>query len=339
MQQVVDHKRVILLYEFLLHHSARDAARKINSVVGRRCVSHTTASSWFKKFEKKKYELKDKARSGRPLTLDTDRLVEIVESDSGQSLRCIASKLRCHHSTVAYHLDQLGFSSKLGVLVPHDLTIYQKNHRVDICTHLMSIKRSTYWLDNLITGDEKWIVYANRRRGRQWVAPNRRPLQIPKPKVFEKKVMLSVWWSVRGVEYWKLLPDNTTVTAEVYCAQLDKLKVKIEMSYPSREEIYFLHDNARPHTAKSTRDKLLDFGWELLPHPPYSPDLAPTDYYLFRSLSNHLREKIFDDDIEIKCFLTDFFSSKLPEFYAKGIHSLPERWRAVVDNDGTYKID
>ena len=39
--------------------------------------------------------------------------------------------------------------------------------------------------------------------------------------------MLSVWWSVRGVEYWELLPDNTTVTAEVYCAQLDKLKVKI----------------------------------------------------------------------------------------------------------------
>jgi hypothetical protein len=47
--------------------------------------------------------------------------------------------------------------------------------------------------------------------------------------------MLSVWWSLRGVEYWELLPDNTTVTAEVYCAQLEKLKEKnrTELSKPT----------------------------------------------------------------------------------------------------------
>ena len=38
-----------------------------------------------------------------------------------------------------------------------------------------------------------------------------------------------------------------------------------------------------PHTSLVTRKKLLKLGWEVMPHPPYSPDLAPSDYHLFRS--------------------------------------------------------
>jgi len=43
-----------------------------------------------------------------------------------------------------------------------------------------------------------------------------------------------------------------------------------------------------------TRQKLVQLGWDVLPHPPYSPDLAPSDYHLFRSLQNSLNEKNFD---------------------------------------------
>ena len=54
------------------------------------------------------------------------------------------------------------------------------------------------------------------------------------------------------------------------------------------------------------------------PHPAYSPDLAPTDYHLFRSLSNHLREKKFDDESSLKMDLADFFSQKSKDFYERG---------------------
>ena len=175
----------------------------------------------------------------------------------------------------------MGYRSMLGGWVPHDLTLSQQNQRIDICTNLLSLRRTYQWLDHIITGDEKWVLYTNIIERRQWVGRNQVPLPTPKPELHQKKVMLSVWWDVQGVVYWELLPSNTTITAEVYCAQLENLKLELETHRPGHGKVYFLHDNARPHVAKSTRKKLLDFGWEILPHPPYSPDLAPTDYHLF----------------------------------------------------------
>jgi histone-lysine N-methyltransferase SETMAR len=210
----------------------------------------------------------------------------------------------------------------------------QQNFRLEVCTSLLSKKRNFNWIDNLITGDEKWVMYVNFAPMGQWLLPGQRPVAAPKPDLHPKKEMLSVWWGVHGIAYWELLPTNTTVTAEVYCAQLKRLRDKLLADRPNMREVYFLHDNARPHVAIKTREKLLEFEWEVLPHPPYSPDLAPTDYYLFRSLSNQLREKKFEDRDDLKTFLTNFFDSKPAQFYRNGIHSLPERWRWVVLNNG-----
>lgn len=56
----------------------------------------------------------------------------------------------------------------------------------------------------------------------------------------------------------------------------------------------FHYDNARLHTSLVTCQKLLELGWDMLLHPPYSPDLTPSEYYLFRSLQNSLDNKTFD---------------------------------------------
>ena len=65
----------------------------------------------------------------------------------------------------------------------------------------------------------------------------------------------------------------------------------IEQKRPAlvnRRGIVFHQDNTRPHTSLMTRQKLREFGWEVLMHPPYSPDLAPSDYHLFLSMANAL---------------------------------------------------
>ena len=92
-------------------------------------------------------------------------------------------------------------------------------------------------------------------------------------------------------------------------------------------------------TSKIKRQKLEEFGWEVLPHPPYSPDLAPSDYHLFRSLRNHLVKKQFDDQAQLKSDLENFFSSLSRKFFEDGILDLPNRWEYVIDNNGIYVVD
>ena len=198
------------------------------------------------------------------------------------------------------------------------------------------MKRNCRWLDYLITECERWVVYVNHTRKRQWCAADQAPEPTPKPELHPKKVMISVWWGVTGVIHWELLPANTTVTATVYTAQLERLKAKYLERRPRAREVYFLHDNARPHVAIATKEKLDELGWTVLPHPAYSPDLAPTDYHLFLSLSNSLSNRNFTDETELKHYLQAFFDSKSPDFYSSGIHKLPLKWQEVIDNNGSY---
>ena len=76
-----------------------------------------------------------------------------------------------------------------------------------------------------------------------------------------------------------------------------------------------------------------------MPHPPYSPDLAPFDCHLFRSLQDHLNEKTFDSNEAVKNELIHFFASKNQNFYECGIMKLTERWQKVAEQNGQYIIN
>ena len=74
----------------------------------------------------------------------------------------------------------------------------------------------------------------------------------------------------------------------------------------TRKGVIFHQDNPIPHTYLVTRKKLLELGWEVMPHPAYSPDLAPSDYHLFRSLQNHMNGKTFESNEAVKNELITF---------------------------------
>ncbi len=107
----------------------------------------------------------------------------------------------------------------------------------------------------------------------------------------------------------------------------------------NRKGVLLLHDNARPHTAIAIRNKLREVSWEVLPHPPYSPDISPCYYYLFLSMSNFLANKRFTTEGEVKTEVDRFFTSKNPEFYSRGMNLLVERWQKIVDCNGDYFVE
>ena len=85
--------------------------------------------------------------------------------------------------------------------------------------------------------------------------------------------------------------------------------------------VILLQDNARPHTAARTLAKIEDLGWKLLTHPPYSPDLAPSDFHLFGPLKESMKGIHFQTDEEVKAAVSNWLRSQSTEFYAKGKQS------------------
>jgi histone-lysine N-methyltransferase SETMAR len=74
-----------------------------------------------------------------------------------------------------------------------------------------------------------------------------------------------------------------------------------------------------------TKAGIQGLDWEILLHPPYSSDFAPSDYHLFRFLSNNLRGVSFNNDAELQNWLDDFFTAKPADLFTRGIENLPER--------------
>jgi len=228
-------------------------------------------------------------------------------------------------------------SPKSPKTVPHELTEIQKNRRVSDCRALLNrFKRGG--LDRILTCDEKWVIYDNQKAGKQWLKRNEPGLLVPKPELHQKKVLLSIWWMVDGPVYWELLSRGQTITANHYCQQLDKVQQKLVEKGVYTSRIFFHQDNARPHTARQTLAKIEELGWTKINQPPYSPDIAPSDYHLFRSMEHFLRGRRFTEDGQVRAALDDFFKSKSTKFYTDGIRSMREKWKKVIDNNGNYFV-
>ena len=102
------------------------------------------------------------------------------------------------------------------------------------------------------------------------------------------------------------------------------------------EKVILQHDNARLHVAKPVETYLETLKWEVLSHLPYSPDNAPSDYYLFRSMAHDLADQQFRSFEDIEKRLDSWITSKDEHFYRNGIRALPGRWAKAVANDGQY---
>lgn len=334
--------RSIMLYEFKKGENAAQCSRNICEIFGKESTSERTCQFWYKKFRSGDFDLIDKPRSGRPLAFNDEVLKLLIDENPRITTREVAERFNVDHTTVLNHLHGLKMVSRLDVWVPHKLSEKNLIDRFTACTSLLARQKEEPFLDRIVTGDEKWVLYDNQVRKRHWSVKGETPLTTPKAGLTTKKVMLCCWWDCQGLLYYELLKYGETVNSERYCEQLVKLSDALKLKRPylvNRKGVIFHQDNARPHVSIMTQQKLNELGWEILTHPPYSPDIAPSDYYLFRSLQNHLNGKKMESFDAVKKCVDDFFDSKPAEFYEKGINKLTERWNDVVCNQGNYVID
>ncbi|EFN76963.1 Histone-lysine N-methyltransferase SETMAR, partial [Harpegnathos saltator] len=101
-------------------------------------------------------------------------------------------------------------------------------------------------------------------------------------------------------------------------------------------KVIFHHDISTKHVEKIVKATLETFGWDGLPHPLYSPDIAPSDYHLFKSMIHGLSDQLFNNYEEIEKWLNEWIASKEESFFRHGMQQLPGIWEKIIESDSKY---
>jgi len=108
--------------------------------------------------------------------------------------------------------------------------------------------------------------------------------------------MLICFFDQKGIVHKEFVPPSQTVNAAFYVEVLKRRRENVRRKRPDQwqNNTWLLHhDNAPAHAALLTRRFLTDNNMAVVPHPPYSPDLAPSDFLLFPKLKTKLKEQRF----------------------------------------------
>jgi len=170
----------------------------------------------------------------------------------------LSAKLGVAQRTVVRHLKAIGKVNKRCREVPHDLTENQANRRVETYRTLLENPRDDRFIRQIVTSDEKWFYFSNPDKRNQWLDIDQVAQSVQKTERFLKKVLLCISWNFEEVIHFELIPNGVAVDADLYCAQLDRMFVKLLQKYPSlfnRKRILLQQDDAKPHTAKKTVKK------------------------------------------------------------------------------------
>lgn len=103
-----------------------------------------------------------------------------------------------------------------------------------------------------------------------------------------------------------------------------------------RRKVLFHQENARDHTSVQSMAEIHQSGFESLPHPPYSPDLAPSDFYMLPYLKKILGGKLFSTIEEVIAAVDAYFEELDEDFFKTGIEALPDRWKKCFELGEEY---
>ena len=156
-----------------------------------------------------------------------------------------------------------------------------------------------------------------------WLDWEEAPKHFPKPNLHPKMVIVIVWWSAAHLINYSFLNPSKAITSEKYAQQINEMHWKLQclqLALVNRVGP-ILHDNAQPHVAQPTLPNLNELSYEVLSHPPYSPDLSPTDYHLQASQQLFAGKMLPQPAGGRKCFLRVHWILNT-NFYATGIINL-----------------
>ena len=330
---------MIFLFEFKVGREAAETTHNINNAFGAETDNEHIVQWWFKKFHKETRALKMRSTvAGHQ---------KLTATNWEPSLKLILLKLhkKLLKNSTSTILQSFGIWNRLERwknLVSGCLMSWLQIKKIVIlkCSLKSSLtlcSNNEPFLNRVVLCNEKWILFNNQRWPAQWLDWQTAPKHFSQPNLHQKRVIVTVWWSAAWLIYYGFLNPGKIITYEKYAQQIDEMHRKLQclqLALVNRKGPVLLHNSAWVHVAQPTLQKLNELDYQVLHHPPYSPDLLPTDYCYIKHFNNILQGKCFHNQQETENAFQEFFESLSMDFYATGINI--SHWQDCVDCNGSY---
>jgi histone-lysine N-methyltransferase SETMAR len=330
----------------LLGVTAATIHEELTIAYGAQAISYSTVQKWSKFFREGNMEIEDDPRSGRPVSKINSENIQLVQKvideDPHSTYDDIEAETQLSRGTI-YRIihDHLRMKKVTSRWVPHELTLLQKQLRVKICRENLTKLRNHSWrMCDIITGDETWIYY--RQTGRKasnacWIGEGQSPETVVRRSQHEPKILFSIFFRSNGPLLVHSVDRGVKIDRFYYidnCLKTVVEEVKKQRPKTGTHGIKMLHDNASSHGSPAVEHYLKQEGINLMPHPPYSPDLSPCDYWLNDYIKRNLTDQTNAETLH-KAVSNIVFSIPEKE-YKKTFDRLIERMELCIDNNGNY---
>lgn len=341
--------RLLINYDFRSKLSAQQCHDRLHAAYPDIAISYETVRSWFARFRSGDESLQDRHRSGRPATACTtdniDAVRELVMEDRRISYNRLQAQLGIGRSAIQSILhEHLQMKKIQAKFVPHQLTARQREARVDFSQMMLRTfaNGNSPMVWDIVTGDETWIRQRDPRSRRQsavWCFDDESPETQVAATSWVGKKMVATFFCKAGLVATVQLPGQQSVNSQWYSQTCLPAVFDAWRARRPRDGLQHLrlhHDNAPAHSAAVTTDFIFDNGVRLLPHPPYSPDLAPADFFLFGLVKEKLRGRDFGCPDDAVFAYEEELGRISPNTWRSAFDNWFQRCRMCINVNGNY---
>ncbi len=304
---------------------------------------------WIRQFKEGRAQIVDlhrspKTKSGRSCA-NVRRVETLVSQDCQITLPRLQTETGLSITTLHRILKKdLGLSKRCAKYVPHLLTNQQMTRRAAICDFWTRLRINQPRVFKVaVTMDESWVYSydpESKEQSREWLRPHENRPQKPQRTLATGKIMLVSFFDSAGLIYHEYVRRPVTITQLVFRQIITRFDIACQNRRPRGmvRGRHFIHmDNAPSHTAALTLTHLHNLGWTVLPHPAYSPDLAPSDFWFFPRLKKGLKGRRFQNlnalqdavDTEIGLIPSQDYKECM-------LRKWPARWARCQAQQGNY---
>jgi transposase len=223
--------------------------------------------------------------------------------------------------------------------VPHSLSAKQKEDRLTQSRELFEVLQNAKKLRwrFILTGDESWFFYVNQHQ-KLLLPPDADAPEVTRRLINTPKVMITLFWNTSGLQVSNFL-EGESFNAEYFVRNIlnpiHSLPI-VAVAHKQRKRFILHMDNSPIHKAKATKAKLAQMPVHLAPHPPYSPDLAPSDFFLFGYLKGKMQGLEFDSPEALLAWIRAEMATIRPD----ALEAVFERWilrvAKCIEHQGAY---